>query len=200
MATDNDTFLSDDDSIGADEEESSNDDKTSEKNEKPDDEKPAKKSQDYQKKHWRERAKELEKENEALKNKDKGDDKEKAALNYLRSAFEGFMTEREAKALKAKEEFEESVQDVLSKNPTMDEDELLDVVERFKVDPQTAAKILNRYSAEEKKREKPRMPKPKQAPSEEAKDKDKERETDKGKSLFQIAQEEAKKAKERLGL
>ena len=125
--------------------------------EKDDEKAKSRKSAIAQKKFWREKAKsssskvqELETELTELKKgvKTPEDEKEKAAQEYIRrqarSVYEELQTERERAKNKELSEFEDKVQTVLEDNPDIPEEELLEVIEEYEVEPKVALKILKR--------------------------------------------------------
>lgn len=157
-----------------------------------------------QKKHWRGKAQaastkveELTAELETLKSavKKPDDEKEAAAQEYIRNQAKAVYKELQAE--KAKEEakelaaFEGKVQDVLTENPDVSEEELLDAIEEYEVEPLTALKIIQKQSKEKDK--KPKMPQARRASPTEDKDKP----DDSKKSIWQIAQDEIAKFKDK---
>jgi len=155
-----------------------------------------------QKKYWREKAKnastkvqELEDELTKLKGavKKPDDDKERAAQDYIRQ--QARETYKELQLEKAKEEakelatFEDQVQTLLDDNPDVAEDELLDTIEEYEVEPKTALRILQKQNKDPKEK-KPNMPKAKRAS---ASDEDKAKPDDSKKSMWDILKEEKDK-------
>ena len=152
-----------------------------------------------QKKYWREKSKvsdskvqelsdELAKLKEAVKKPD--DDKERAAQEYIRN--QARETYKELQLEKAKEEskelasFQDKVQAILDDNPDVAEDELLDTIEEYEVEPKTALKILQKQSKDPAEK-KPKMPKARQASASEDEGK---KPDDSNKSMWQILKEE----------
>ena len=152
-----------------------------------------------QKKYWREKSKEsdskvqeltdeLAKLKEAVKKPD--DEKERAAQEYIRKQARETFTELQLE--KAKEEskelasFQDKVQAILDDNPDVSEEELLDTIEEYEVEPKTALKILQKQSKDPKEK-KPKMPKAQQAAVSED---DGKKPDDSNKSMWQILKEE----------
>lgn len=180
------------------EDESENDKKDSEEEGKG----KSRRSDIVQKKKWREKAQkassrvqELETElatlREAVKKPD--DDKERAAQEYIRKQARETYTELQLE--KAKEEskelaaFEEKVQGILDDNPDVAEDELLDIIEEYEVEPTTALRILQKQSKDPKEK-KPKMPQARRAS---AQADDGKKPDDSQKSMWQILKEEKNK-------
>ena len=168
---------------------------------KPEDDKKNRRSEIAQKIKYREklgkaneRVSTLEKELQDLKGlvKKPTDDQEAKAQEYIRSqaraVYEELQAAKERESKQKEEQFADAVEEVLEANPDIAEEELLDTIEEFDVDAKTAARILKRSS--DKKADKPKLPKAKAAAPVEEK---KSLPDDKGKSLFQIAREEAAK-------
>lgn len=147
-----------------------------------------------QKVHWRRKAERLEKELEIAQSQFKvappeapKDEKQAAAEKFLADFFERKLQEREiAKAreeARALSELELAVTKTLEQNPALSEKDILDAVEEYKVEPEVAAKILQKQK--DAGVTKPRLPSPKrgspQAPKKPI--------DDTGKSYWQIAQE-----------
>lgn len=176
-------------------------DKTGEKNETPPEEKDEKekvdKSEIAQKRHWREkydkaqeRISELESEKQKSQPKqESGDEREQAAQRYIREqarkAYEDIIAEKELKEQKVIEAFNAKIESLLEDNPDISEDDILGVIEKYKVEPDIAVKILLDKGT---KIEKPKMPSAKRGSPSPEKDKT----DDKGKTLYQIAREAAK--------
>ena len=202
---------------GASDETNTEDDKTSdETNEDESDDGKAdkgdkdKRSAVFQKAKYRERFKaerearrqteskieKLETELSELKKKPE-DANQRAALDLIRKeareVAEELFASRDKSEKKALAEFEEELDSVLEENPDLSEERLLEIVEDLEVTPKIAARILKR---ETKKPTKPKLPTPKRG-SGETKDRA-DTSKDKGKSMFQIANEEIKKLKEKL--
>lgn len=159
--------------------------KTSEKNEEPKDEgkKEDKSSAIAQKKHWREKAQNLEKELAELKAQydDKlqklqkqgnltDDEAEKKAQEYIDSRINKLLSEKESKRAKeeqkAIEEFDSELEEVLEENPDVTEKEILDLTEEFlkqktPISPKQAIAFLKHSRVP--KKEKPNIPTPKRA-------------------------------------
>lgn len=164
-----------------------------------------------QKKHWRGKALKAQAEAKRLAaeltaSKKRVDEaggelteKEKAAQAYIRKQAKDVFDE--LKRLEAQEqaqvlsEFEGKVATVLEDNPDIKEEDLLDVVEDFNVEPEVAARIIKRGT--ETSKPKPRMPKARQGTASVRVDK---KEQDKGKTLFQIAQDVKKDLRDKFGL
>lgn len=174
----------------------------SENEESDEDGKKTRRSDIVQKKKWREKAQkasgrvqELETELATLKDavKKPDDDKERAAQEYIRN--QARETYKELQLEKAKEEakdleaFESKVQAVLDDNPDVPEDELLDIIEEYEVEPKTALKILQKQ-AKDPKEKKPKMPQARQASPQED---DGKKPDDSQKSMWQILKEEKNK-------
>lgn len=159
-----------------------------------------------QKKYWREKAKESSSKVQELETqlaelregvKKPDDDKEAAAQKYIRDQARA--TYQELQLEKAKEEarelaaFEDKVQEILDDNPDVAEDELLDTIEEYEVEPRTALKILQKQ-AKDPKEKKPKMPQARRAsPSDDSKAKP----DDSNKSMFDILREEKEKLKQK---
>ena len=167
-----------------------------------DDESKVRRSEIAQKKHWREKAQnasskvaeltaELDRLKEAVKKPQ--DDKEAAAQDYIREQVRKTFSELQEE--KAKQDatqladFEDKIQTILDDNPDISEEELLDAIETYEVEPSTALKIIQKQSKEKVK--KPKMPKGGQGSVSE----DKEKPDDSKKTIWQIAQDEIKKTK-----
>lgn len=184
---------SDDESVTSEE------DKTSEKkNEEGDETKKPKRSDIAQKIKFREKLKQSQTEVEGLKAeladlrgmvKKPSDDAEAKAQEYIRTQARTVFEELKKAELREKEkttaEFEDKVDAVLESNPDISEEELLEAVEEYEVEPQVAVKILKKASLSVKK-DKPKMPQSKRATSSEVKDKP----DDKKKSFWDIVKEE----------
>ncbi|MEB3215556.1 MAG: hypothetical protein VKN72_04735 [Nostocales cyanobacterium 94392] len=183
-------------------------DKTSDEDEKKNEEEAANKevkkpsSKDYQKIHWRNRARDSEKAVEELKaelEKLKAsmhtptNEQEKRAQDYIReqarSVFQELQTAKKKAEDAAVRELKEKMDIALEDNPDITEEELLEVVEELEVEPDVALKIMRRQ--EKINKSKPKMPAPKRATPKPTP----EKHDDKEKSLWQIAQEEAEKVR-----
>lgn len=161
------------------------------------------KSEIAQKLKWREKARQFQKQSEDLQKaldelrnqKPASDDKERAAWEVLDKRIEeklrAALREESSAKDKASLALEERVEETLELHPELKEDELLDAIEEFEVDPEKAARILLR--SKPTKKEKPSLPSPKRsssaAPAKKA--------DDSKKSLFQIAQDVKKEIQER---
>lgn len=170
--------------------------------ENKEEDKGSRRSEISQKKHWRDKAQkasskveeltaELDRLKSAVKKPD--DDKEAAAQEYIRNqarkVFEELQTEKAKEDATQLADFESKVETILEDNPDIAEEELLDTIEEYEVEPNIALKIIQKQSKEKVK--KPNMPKAKQASSS---DSDK-RPDDSKKTIWQIAQDEIKKIK-----
>ena len=192
--------------IIADDEEVIEEDKTSEED-KPEEneEEKTKRSDIAQKIKYREKYQEasskvskLETELAELKGMVKkpavGDDAEARAQEYIRSqakaVYEELLNARKSEEERTTRQFEEKVEAVLEENPDISEEELLDAIEEYEVEPKIALKILRKSSV---KKEKPKMPQSKRASTEGEPEKGKA--DDSKKTMWQILQEEAKKLK-----
>lgn len=179
------------------------DEKSKNKEDDDDDEPKSRRSEIAQKKHWREKAKsasskvqELQAELDRLKSavKKPDDEKEAAAQEYIRNqarkVFEELQLEKSKEEATELADFEEKVETILEDNPDVAEEELLDTIEEYEVEPHVALKIIQKQATKEKVK-KPKMPQAKQAsPSGDDKKPD-----DSKKSIWQIAQDEIKKIK-----
>ena len=105
----------------------------------------------------------------------------KMIRDELKSQREAEHEEKEALADSLQEELDDAVE-----SSDYTEEELLEIMDEYEVHPDKAVKILDRIK-EKKTVEKPKLPKP-QGGTENLK-KEEEPEKDKGKSLFQIAQD-----------
>lgn len=150
------------------------DDDAPAKNDDGEDKPKVDRSEVAQKIKWREKARTLQSELKSLKEqfdtklKDletrKGDgtpdDKERAALEFIRKqaelVFEEKQKLREAEENAVVREFEDAVDGILEDNSDVQESELLDVIEEFSVEPDVALKILRK--TQEKMKDKPKMP------------------------------------------
>ena len=151
-----------------------------------------------QKKKWREKflgtqdkIRELETKIQTLDNRGQPTEdtqKELAAQKYIRDMarkeIEAYQKEKEEREKQIEESFKEALDDART-GTEFTEEEVMDICEEYKVEPDVAVKILKR-NAEEKPK-KPKMPKPKAASPEVKEETSSEK--DKGKSLYQIAQE-----------
>ena len=147
-----------------------------------------------QKVHWRRKAERLEKELEIARNQPgqtppaaPADEKQAAAEKFLADFFERKLQEREIAKVREEQktlaEFELSVTKTLEQNPAISENEILDAIEEYNVEPEVAAKILQKQK--DAGVAKPRLPSPKRgSPRAPKKPVD-----DTGKSYWQIAQE-----------
>lgn len=150
----------------------------------------------YREKYQAEASKvqQLEKELADLKSmvKKPSDDAEAKAQNYIReqakAVYEELLTERKKEEERTVNEFKEKVALILEENPDVAEQELLDTIEEFEVEPKVALKILKKSSTTKPK---PKMPQAKRAFSEEPKEKP----DDSKKTMWQILQEERGKLK-----
>ena len=155
-----------------------------------------------QKIKWRERALRAEKDAsrvQTLENelaelrglvKKPEDDKERQAQDYIRKqarqAYEELMAEKKREEDSATEAFETEVEGILDENPDIADEELLDVIEEYEVEPKTALKILKK-AQDSPSVKKPKVPVPKRAPSESAETPSAD---DSKKSFFDIVREE----------
>lgn len=164
-----------------------------------------------QKIKWREKAKSLEADVARLTDElnaskqrvvDKGgeiDEKEKAAQEYIRTqakkVFEELRNLEKQEEDKAIQKFETELAGALKDNPTLTEEEILDLVEELEVDPSTAAKILLRQ--QEKPKQKPKMPAQKKATTgnPELKTKEEKKQPGERKGFWSIAQDVRKQVK-----
>lgn len=152
----------------------------------------------YRERYQSERARReaLEAENERLRaqktgdaNQEPQDDQERRAKEFIRNqakeAFQELKRQEAEEERRMIEDFEERLETVLEEHSDFTEDQILNVVERFKVEPEVAAQILAEYESQGKA--KPRLPQSKRgtpaAPAAKAKP------TDKNKSMWQIAQD-----------
>lgn len=106
--------------------------------------------------------------------------------NQAREALKEMMDEERKEEEKAVQEFDDELDQILEENPDVTEEKLLEVIEEYEVEPETALKIIQ--SQGKGKKEKPSLPNPKRGSSETPKSKI----DDKGKSMWQISQELAK--------
>ena len=205
METEENTFLTDADPVDPEEpatDKTSEDTPTNEPEEEGDEKKKTRRSEIAQKIKYREKLQKsnervttLEKELQDLKSlvKKPSDDQEAKAQEYIRSqarqVFEELQKARDAEKKKDDADFAEAVEEVLEINPDISEEELLDTIEELDVSPKIAARILKRSS--DVKKEKPKLPKAKAAPP--SIEEKKVAPDDKGKTLWQIAKEEASK-------
>lgn len=179
--------------------------KTPEEIEKKDDKQPDdRRSAIAQKKYWRDKyQKEVEKsskvetlEEELSKLKDAvkkpDDEQERKAQDYIRSqarsVYEELQKEKQKQESKELEEFEGKVESILDENPDFSEEELLDTIEEYEVEPAVALKILKKQH-DSPKEKKPRMPQARRASPEEEKNKP----DDSKKSMWDIVKEETAK-------
>lgn len=175
--------------------------KTPEEEIKPEDKNKERRSEIAQKKHWRGKAQEasskVEKLEEELRNlkeavKKPDDDQERKAQDYIRSqakaVYDELQKEKEKAEAQELEKFESKVETILDENPDFSEEELLDTIEEYEVEPEVALKILKKQQGAPKDK-KPRMPQARRAsPEEETKKPD-----DSKKSMWDIVKEETAK-------
>jgi len=118
------------------------------------------------------------------------EEKELAAQRYIRKQareeFEALMLEEKNKKEEQEELFQDKLDEVLDANPDLTESQILDICEEFKVEPEVAAKILQRVGKPKAKRTS--LPNSKRG-SAEVTDSDSGEDKDKNKTLFEIAQE-----------
>ena len=172
--------------------------------EKEEEEKKPDRSEIAQKIKWREKYNKAKEELDSLKEKpnpteeDKEviDDKEKKAKEYLSNFFkqeykkvQAEEKEAEARALR---DFEDKVDATLEDNPDITENDLLDVIEEYEVEPEVAVKILKKYKETEGK-PKPKLPAPKRGSPSAPKPKT----DDSDKSMHDVAQEVIKEMREK---
>ena len=116
-----------------------------------------------------------------------GDDAERKAQEYIRKqareVYEELQKAKATEETKEQDAFNEKVATILEENPDFSEEELLDIIEEYEVEPQVALKILKKSTS---KSTKPKMPKPGKANAEEEKDKP----DDSKKSMWDILKEE----------
>lgn len=121
------------------------------------------------------------------------DEKEKAARDYIkkqaREAYQEILAEKETEERRVIEEFDEKMDSLLEENPDLTKAGVLEIIEEFKVEPEVAISILNKYR--EGGKSKPKMPSPRRGLSTTPK----ENPDDSGKSMWQIAQEVIKSQK-----
>lgn len=207
MADEKDTIITDEDDDNLEEDKTSEEKNEEDKEEeKPEKEKPDR-SDIAQKIKYREKyqkastkVQELEAELSKLKGMDKdigkkpADDAEARAQAYIRSqaqeVFEQLQSARKAEEEKVTRQFEEKVEEILEEHPDISKKDLLDTIEEYEVQPDTALKILKKTST---KKEKPKMPQSKRASTESEPDKGKP--DDSKKTMWQILQEESAKLK-----
>lgn len=192
-------------------EEASGGDKTPEeknegtdKDEKGKKEKPTR-SDIIQKRKFRERAERAEKSVEELKTelaslkdliKKPTNEDERKAQEYIRSqarqVFEELQKTQKSEEEADERELQRKIDDALEGNPDIPEEELLDVMEEYEVEPDVALRILKKQSTANKP--KPKMPQPKRGSGggEPAKKPD-----DSKKNMWQIAQEEIQRLKDK---
>ena len=78
-------------------------------------------------------------------------------MEKAREVYQELLKEQKKEENKTLAEFDQKVENVLESNPDVTEDELLDIVEKYKVEPEVAVLILkDRY--EGVKTNKPKMP------------------------------------------
>src|SRR3990167_5367849 len=153
-------------------------------------------------KHWRNKAQKtsskvetLEEELRSLKEavKKPDDEQERKAQEYIRgqakAVYEELQKEKQKQDSRELEEFESKVETILEENPDISEEELLDTIEEYEVEPRVALKILQKQTAPKDK--KPRMPQARRASPEEEKNKP----DDSKKSMWDILKEETAKIK-----
>lgn len=191
-----------------DSEETSKEDKTSDENNEEEgsesddlEPKDSKRSDIIQKIKYREKfdksrqkVKELEKQLSELREmvKKPSDDAEAKAQEYIRgqarAVFEDLQKAKKDEEEENARELQEQVDSILDDNPDISEEELLDAIEEYEVEPKVALKILKKSSD---KKPKPKMPQPRRAVGSETKEKP----DDTKKTMWQILQEEASKLK-----
>ena len=198
MANDKETIIVDDEEVIEEDKTSEEEEEKPEKNE----EDKAKRSDVAQKIKYREKfqkasseVQKLETELSELKGmvKKPADDAEARAQTYIRdqakAVYEELLNARKADEEKVTRQFEEKVEAILEENPDISEEELLDAIEDYEVEPNVALKILKKTTTIKPK---PKMPQAKRASTEgESKDKP----DDTKKTMWQILQDETKKLK-----
>lgn len=121
-----------------------------------------------------------------------GDDAEARAQAYIRdqakAVFEELQSARKADEDKITKQFEDKVEMLLDDNPDISEEELLDAIEEYEVEPEIALKILKKSTTTKPK---PKMPQSRRASATEAA----EKVDDSKKTMWQILQEESRKFK-----
>ena len=189
------------------------DENTEEDDKTPEEEEDSKKNEDgdkgkdrksaiAQKKFWRGKAEErgqkvatLEAELEKLRGlvKKPTDEHEAKSQEYIReharSVFKELALEKEKSEAKESDAFESQIEDILEDNPDVSEEELLDTIEEYEVEPKTALRILKKNGSS-KKSEKPKMPNAKRASADEKKAPP----DDSKKSMWDVLKEETAKA------
>src|SRR3990167_578710 len=121
-------------------------------------------------KHWRNKAQKtsskvetLEEELRSLKEavKKPDDEQERKAQEYIRgqakAVYEELQKEKQKQDSRDRAEFDDKVETILEENPDISEEELLDTIEEYEVEPRVALKIIQKQSKEKTK--KPKMPK-----------------------------------------
>ena len=177
-----------------------------EKIEKTDEEPKDRRSAIAQKKYWRDKYQKeaeksskvetLEEELRSLKDavKKPDDEAERKAQDYIRSqaraVYDELQKEKEKKEAQELQQFEGKVESILDENPDFSEEELLDTIEEYEVEPEVALKILKKQQGSPKEK-KPRMPLARRASPEESKDKP----DDSKKSMWEILKEETAKVR-----
>jgi hypothetical protein len=187
-----------------DSEETSIEDKPSKNEEKPESEDSDKsdiiQKIKYREKYQGERSKvaKLEAELSELRSmvKKPSDDAEAKAQEYIRNqakaVYEELLKEKELQEKKTTQDFEDKIETILEENPDIAEQELLDAIEEYDVEPNIALKILKKTSI---KKEKPKMPQARRASP--STDEDKPKPDDTKKTMWQILQEETGKFKKK---
>ena len=199
MANDKETIIVDDEEVIEEDKTPEEEEEKPEKNE----EDKAKRSDIAQKIKYREKfqkasseVQKLETELSELKGmvKKPADDAEARAQTYIRdqakAVYEELLNARKADEEKTTRQFEEKVEEILEENPDISEEELLDAIEDYEVEPKTALKILKKSSTIKPK---PKMPQAKRASTSSEPEKDKS--DDSKKTMWQILQDETKKLK-----
>jgi len=186
-----------------DEQEEESEEESSEQSKDKTKDKPkGRKSAIAQKKYWRNQAtkastkvQELETQLAELKGAvhKPDDEKEAAAQKYIREqavqVYKELQLEKSKEEAKELEAFEDKVQGILDDNPDIAEDELLDTIEEYEVEPQTALRILKKQGTKAPEK-KPKMPKANRAS---VSDDNKAKPDDSNKSMWEILAEEKKK-------
>lgn len=128
-----------------------------------------------QKKHWREQAQSFKKELEEMKSQlsekiqkkenVSDDEAERKAQEYIDKRVEAVIARREQSQKSQEEkklmEFESELEEVLEENTDLNDKDILDVCEKFKITPKLAANFINFRKTEGKP--KPKIPSPKSA-------------------------------------
>ena len=105
--------------------------------------------------------------------------------------FKNAREEEKASEKQVERAFQDKLDEALEDNPEFSETEIMDICEEFDCTPDRAVKILQRGSKEPKK--KPTLPQPKRSIAEPQK------KDDKGKSIFDIANDIKREIREKLG-